>query len=747
MPAGTRKRAQEMSTVSGPLLEGRFTPPPARASLVPRRRLLEKIGAHDEPVVVLAAGPGYGKTTLLGQLQRAQDRPVAWLSLDRTDNDPTVLLSYLVAALALAVPVESRVFDTLSGRASARASAEALRHLTAAFSNAPAPFLLVLDDVHEVTEPEAVDVLVALWREVPRGSQVVIAGRSMASLPLARLRSQGLLLELGPADLAMDPDEAGALLRHTEVSLSQDEVSMLTERTEGWPAALYLAALAIRSGADRHEIVRSGRDRAIDDYLRTELIAHLDPHDAAFLAATAVLERLSGPLCDAVLERRDSRSRLAALAQTNLFVLPLDHRGHWYRCHPLVRELLLSERTSGDLAGRHRRASTWYEEEGDVDAAIEHAHRGGDLEAAARLVGAHGQPAIARGRDATARRWLSRFDDEALLRWPSLAIHGAWIHALRGEVAECLRFAELAEAGDEASEPLDGAASIASARAMLRSGMSRGGIGAMTSDALIAYELEPATSTWRPLAVTLFGVATSLGGDTQGAESLFAEATDAIGPTAGNPASSVAWAERATLARARGDLREADRSIERAREIVAERGLQGLATSALTLAVDARVGQQLGDLGRARSQIVAFHRLRPLLSGSLPWLAIQARIEAAHTLLGLADGSGAQTLLVEIDAIVRTNPDLGTFVEQIDDLRTQIGGQPAGTRGASTLTSAELRLLPLLPTHLSFPEIGERLFISRSTVKTQAISIYRKLGVSSRNEAVERAREVGLLPT
>ncbi len=749
MQTGSRVR-QGRTSPPGPLLESRFAPPPLRPGLVPRTSLLGRLSASEAPLVVLGAGAGYGKTTFLVQLTRAEARPTVWLSLDETDNDPLVLLSYLAAGLALAVPVESRVFNALSGRSSARVPTEALRYVAAAFSNAPAPFVFVLDDVHMVTDPAAVDVLGTVIREVPAGSRFVLAGRSLPSLPLARQRSQGRLLEIGPQELAMGADEAAALLRGAGVSLTDDEVIHLADRTEGWPAALYLAALAIASGEDRHQVMSfSGRDRSIADYLHAELVRHLDADDAAFLTDCAILERLSGQLCDAVLERADSASRLASLAETNLFVVPLDHQGHWYRCHQLFRELLLqdlAEQGPGRTAALHRRATAWLESHGDIDAAIEHAHRAGDVDTAARLVGANAQPAMTQGRDATVRRWLGRFDDAAMLRWPTIAIAGTWVFALRGDSAKAARFADLAEVGDEASVSLDGSASIASARAMLRSAMCRHGVEAMANDAALACELEPESSTWRPLAVTLLGVAALLGDDAHAAETLFAEATDMVGPSRGNPAVTVAWAERAALSRARGDLREAARSIERAEEIIAAKGLEEYATTALTSAVGARVALEAGDLDHARRALASVQRLRPYLSNALPWLAIHSRLEAAHALLGLAEAAGAHTLLIEIDAVLRTNPQMGTLIEQIDELRAQVRAQPVGGRGASTLTSAELRLLPLLPTHLSFPEIGERLFISRSTVKTQAISIYRKLGVSSRGAAVEQAREVGLLP-
>jgi LuxR family maltose regulon positive regulatory protein len=353
---------------------------------------------------------------------------------------------------------------------------------------------------------------------------------------------------------------------------------------------------------------------------------------------------------------------------------------------------------------------------------------------------------MARGRDATVRRWLSRFDDQTMLRWPTIAIEGAWVYALHGDPARSARLADIAEVGDEESGSLDGSASIASARAMLRAAMCRHGVDAMRSDAALAYELEPASSVWRPLAVGLLGMAAMLQSGAPEAETLFAEATDAVGPQAGSAALTISWAERASLSLARGDTREAARSVERAAEIVVAKGLAEYATTALTVAVSANVAIHAGDLDRAREQVAALHRLRPVLSNALPWLAIQARLEAARALLGLAEAAGAQTLLVEIDAVLRTHPQMGTLLGQVEELREQLRGQSAGQRGASTLTTAELRLLPLLPTHLSFPEIGERLFISRSTVKTQAISIYHKLGVSSRGAAVERAREVGLLP-
>ena len=277
-------------------------------------------GSRAPPLVLLSAGPGWGKTTLLAQWASRSQRPFAWVSVDEKDNDPIVLLTYVAAALDRVSRLDQSVFDAL---ASAGVSIEGtvVPRLGAALARMDEDLVLVLDDLHLLDNPASLDAIEALTRHVSEGSQMALSARGRPALPLGALRARGLALEIGPDDLRMDEAEARRLLSAGGLDLPDDQVAELTEHAEGWPAGLYLAALSIRARGLKAKgaATFSGSDRLVSDYLRSELLAHLPADDLRFLTRTAVLERMSGPLCDEVLEESGSAAILESLARSNLF--------------------------------------------------------------------------------------------------------------------------------------------------------------------------------------------------------------------------------------------------------------------------------------------------------------------------------------------------------------------------------------------------------------------------------------------
>jgi LuxR family transcriptional regulator, maltose regulon positive regulatory protein len=349
-------------------------------SLLIRRLMRDGCG----PVVSVVAPAGYGKTTLLAQWAEDNGQAFAWVSADEADNDPKVLLSYVAQALDGVQPVGGPVFDALASAASS-----VVPRLGSAFASMTVPVVLVLDDVHLLRNTECRAALSVLADHVPDGSRLVLAGRDEPPLRVPRLRAEGRITEIGPADLALTRDEAAALLRATGVVLSEDEVAELYLRTEGWPAGLYLAAMAIRAGDSPPGLAGSfgGDDRFITEYVESELLARISPRDREFLTRTAVLERMCGPLCEAVLGRPGAAADLAGLARSNLLLVPLDRRGAWYRYHHLFRDMLLAEleRTEPGLMPvlRHR-AAQWYLGNGVPEEAAEYSRPAGDAAQAAR---------------------------------------------------------------------------------------------------------------------------------------------------------------------------------------------------------------------------------------------------------------------------------------------------------------------------------------------------------------------------
>lgn len=711
----------------------------------------------DTPVVSFLAPPGYGKTTLLHQWAEVERRRFAWLSLDAKDNDPVVLLTYVALALDRIEPLGPGVYEAL---ASPRVSigSTLVPRLGAAISATTRPLVLVVDDVHLLHDRDGADALMTLAEHLPAGSQLAIVGRDAPTIAIARLRADGRVLEIGRDDLALDALEAASLMRGVGVTLPREQLNHLVDRTEGWPVGLYLAALSFQADGPEPSNPASiaGADRSVADYFRSEFLKNLSRRTVAFLTRTSVLHTLSGPLCDAVLERTGSARTLESVARRNLLLLPLDPEGHRYRYHHLFREMLradLERREPGIAPRLLRRAAGWCEEHGLTEDALDYAQDAGDADRAARLLPSVLLPAHNHGRLVTVRRWLDWFDERDLIEpYPTIAALGAGVLALMGDAIDAERWVAAAEPGADGPVIVEGGPVLADGvtpavalLAMVRATMLAHGTERLVHDAGLARERVPSGSPWRATALLVSGIAHLLTGDDAGADVDLLGAVE-VGEVSGSADTvAVALCERAIIAMALERWSAAHLDAERARSIVRRAHLDEYVTSALVHAVTARMAIHDGDPAGAHKSLVRAQRARVRLTYAIPWLAVQVRLELARAYRSLADPAGARTVLREVDEIFRRRPDLGVLGAQLADIREQLESVPVGAPGMSTLTAAELRLFPYLSTYLTFPEIGERLFLSRHTVKTQAISIYRKLGVSSRREAIERARELGLI--
>jgi LuxR family maltose regulon positive regulatory protein len=376
--------------VVGPLLTTKLHAPRRRRGRVARPRLVERLRRGDEAALTLVSAPaGFGKTTVLGDWLSAAataDRSVAWLSLDGRDNDPALFWAYLVAAVQTAMPdVGAGALALLS---SPQASAEAVvASLVNDLDAVPGDLVLVLDDYHVIESVEVHEGMAFMLEHLPVHVHLVIAGRADPPLPLARLRVRGELIELRAADLRFTPEEVAEYLTGSMgLVLSAGQVAALDSRTEGWIAALQLAALSMQGRADLTAFLTdfAGDDRYIVDYLVEEVLQRQPEQTRSFLLQTSILSRLSGPLCDAVTGRHDGRETLEALDRANLFLIPLDDRRRWYRYHHLFADVLqahLRGEQPDAVAGLHRRAADWHEANGDRGEAVHHALAGGDHDA------------------------------------------------------------------------------------------------------------------------------------------------------------------------------------------------------------------------------------------------------------------------------------------------------------------------------------------------------------------------------
>lgn len=731
-------------------LESKLCPPQLRAGAVRRASVLETLETSgSSPIISISAPPGYGKTTLLSQWASRSRRPFAWVSLDDLDNDPAVLLGNITTALARISPLDPAVLAALAPGA---AIATIIPGLGSALAKMEQSFALVLDDLHALINPECLDAVDSLVDRIPQGSQLVLCGRAGSPSRFATLRARGLLREIGPDVLRMDESQARELLRAADVELDDAELAELVERTEGWPAGLYLAALATHRGGEarlKDATAFRGDDRFVADYLRAELLAGLPAEELRFLTRTAVLERMCGPLCDAVLDAQGSAQILDSLERSNLFVMALDGNGSWYRCHQLFRELLQAElrRTEPALvADLLARAATWCDENGEPEPAVGYAQAAEDIERVAALVTAHGQSVYQRGQAVTVERWLDWLERHGgLEKSPLIAAQGAWLSAIRGQPASAERWMDWAQQGVGELEREIEREQVEPWLHLLRASLCQQGMAGMGADAQRAVDGFGRASPHWPTAAFLLALSHRFAGEDDRADDLFADIAGTAEATGAWNAASIALAERAFLAIERGDWLEAETRGEEASGIMRRAKMEDYPPNTSVYAATARVAIHRNEQSRADDLLTRAQRMRPQLTHIFAPYSIQVRLELARAYAARADVAGTRTLLREAGALLRRGADFGTLGEQTDELRSQLDSVEVRTPGASALTTAELRILPLLATHLTFREIGERLYLSRHTVKSHAISVYRKLDVTSRGEAVERARELGLL--
>jgi LuxR family maltose regulon positive regulatory protein len=468
-----------MTSVSVLTLEPKLQPHLGADAQVPREALLELLEASSRTPVAAVLGPaGYGKTTLLAQWAERDPRAFGWLTIDRRDNDPSVLLRDLAAAVDRIEPAGGEEPDALDAPG-VPAVDVVLSRLGSALSRAALPAVLVLDDVHLLHNQACLDAVTRLIDYLPAGSQLAMASRGEPPLPLARLRAEGRLVELGPDDLAMDHAEAGSLLAQADTDLARVDVAEVVRRTEGWPVALHFAALSLGGRRAATAAPLAGDDRFLVDYVQFELLSRLPPRLVTFLTQCSVLERLSGPLCDAVLGTTGSADLLESLARSNLLTTPLDRRRQWYRLHRLFRELLRTElgrREPDQAVELARRAAGWCDDNDLPEAAAEYAMAAGDTDRAARMVVDLALPTYAAGRLGQLKRWFGWFEANRLVeRYPQMAVLGAWVNAVAGRPATAERWADVAEGAAPGGAGAGPGPATDGPLALLRAALCRGG--------------------------------------------------------------------------------------------------------------------------------------------------------------------------------------------------------------------------------------------------------------------------------
>jgi LuxR family maltose regulon positive regulatory protein len=713
---------------------------------VSRAALIEAARSSGRRIVGITAPAGYGKSTLLAEWARAEDRPVAWVSLDRFDNDPATLLTSLAAAYCRAGLGSADLLTDAAGHGVSALSRAAPR-LASQIRASAVPFVLMLDDLHEVHSPAGHDVLGVVISAIPPGSQLAAASRDEQP-HLPRFRVSADALEFGAGDLALDAAGARQIFAHAHVTTTPELAVEAAERTEGWAAGLHLAALIAKENKSQAPTV-TGDDRYVADYLYSEALTGQPKAIQRFLRRTAVLDQLCGPLCEAVLGSSAAAAQLRRIEAHSLFLTPLDRQRQWYRYHALYREFLLGElrRTEPDfITVLHQRAADWYESNGFPALALEHLLHTDDWDRAVRLTAKLARPTYMAGQITTVQRWLAALGDANIARYPPLAVLACWESVLTGDTTRAERRAAVVDAAFFDGGPVDGTASFDSARALLRGAMCASGPERMMADAAYCVAQEPAWSPWRDSALWLLAEAHLLAGHLDEARALFAEASTVAAGMSNWDEVTANEAELAWLAMDRGEWMEAADRLKVALGTIEAQRLHDYVFSLTAFAGAARLALHHGDVKEARRQLAQAMRGRPAATYLLPYHAVRLRLQLARVYLALAEQGTVRQLLREIDDIVSRRPALGTLIDEVKDFRGVLESRAAPrATGTVPLTPAELRLLPYLQTHLTADMIAQRLFLSSHTVKTEVKAIYRKLGVSSRNDAVQRATAIGLL--
>jgi LuxR family maltose regulon positive regulatory protein len=750
--AKTGERVEaDRSEASGPvLLETKLTRPPLRSEYVARPELVELLReGEDRSLTVVAAPPGFGKTTLLAAWLGEANR-VAWLSLDQDDNDPARFFIYAVAALRSVEPELGAQALAAQRTPGAGLVDVVLPILLNELAAQATEIVLVLDDYQLITNDEIHEALAYLIERVPSSFRLVLATREDPPLPLGRLRARGQLAELRAEQLRFSDEETSAFLNDAlGLGLSAQDIQRLQVRTEGWPAALYLAALTLRGQTDPTSLIDAfaGDDRHVVDYLTSEVLARLPAERRSFLLRTSILTRLCGPLCDAVAETQGSDRILDELERSNLLLVPLDGKREWYRYHQLFADLLRHElqRTEPEsIPALHRRASSWCGEAGLIVEAANHANAAGDIDAAVELVGRHWSFFLDQGQLTTVSRWLDALPPKVIADNRMLCFAAAMVTSHMRRLDEAERWLEAADKapavsnGDASGPPLE------ALRAWLR--LLRGDIDGTIAAARLAIATEPGTALPAQLM---------LGSALWWAQQL-AEARTLV-ESAGRTAEAAGLAGpaifmlgvRAAIEFELGDAAQAEAFARQALELTRRADMEQHPFSATAHIVTGRVQARQGARNEASAQIER-------------GIQLAERVNAWHVqtygVLGLAEIShsahepaAARRLLARARAIVGTLRDAdavaGARIEQTERALRLRPVRETGADGAPywELSERELAVLRLLASKLSQREIAGELYVSFNTVKTHTRAIFRKLGVVSRAEAVERARELGLI--
>ncbi len=736
---------------SVPLAEAKLAAPRLRTELVARPRLSVALDAPEgAPVTLVAAPAGYGKTTAVRAWCATRRASPAWLTLDAGDNDPGRLWSYAATAVDRAHKGLGRgALERLRAGGSIEGAVDALLNAIATVDEV---IPIVLDEMQAVTDGECLATIDLALGHLPPNARMVVISRADPELGLSRLRGRGDLLELRAAELAFTLSETRELVvDRTGIELAPDEVELLWERTEGWPAALVFACSWLRSTPDARRAMHDfgGSHRFVVDYLTHEVLEALDADARSFLLSASVLGRFTPELCDGVLGRSDSAALLARLERSNLFVARLEHGG-WSRVHSLFAEFAATQLESaepGAGAAIHARAAAWLRSRGLFVEAAEHAAASGNHEVVAQLLVENHLPLIRSGRAGSLLRWVRTMPNEKLVEHPLLAVGAATASLITGQsVLEQRRLLHLADRA-RAKHPERVGPYVEAAAAMVRAGSVDGDVGSAVASGRRAVELAEAGAD-DVLVGALAALARALyfAGELDEAWATAIRAVEHPDAERRPPGHAAARSTLALVAADRGRLRAARTHAEKARAIV---GKVGTSRSWIGASAAVAIGAVLAGEGihaAAERELAYAERVFEDEVATVHHAWVLALLAGVRCRRGRLDAAEAALLLARGEVAELADPgSVRLLVEDVQRRLQEARSQALDGAVLELPSAAELAVLRLLSSDLSVRQIGGELYLSPNTIRSHTRALYRKLGVNSRTEAVARANALGLL--
>ena len=727
------------------LLVTKFDRPAPTPHHVTRERVAALFPDVPRAVTAIIAPAGYGKTTALARWVSTLEINTAWLRLDQADRDPARFGSHLAEAVNQsshgALP---SVVSAALGATGTVGGASRVTPLLNYVAGRDRPFHVVLDDYHHAASPDVDEVVRYLLTHAPRTLRLCLTSRSQPDLQLTRLRGAGDLTELTADELAFDAAETSQVLnRIAGINVTVDEAAHVHQATEGWPVMVALIAHAIAARRDTalSQILQDA-ERELDSYVLEEVLASCDVDEIDFVRATSILDQVTGPLADVICEQPGSGARLAELARLGFPLERFESGGPWYRFHQHVaqtlREQLANSMSAAGIRDLHCRAAIWLEEADDTEASLDHALLGGDYERAARLFDRWWLGLVNRGQVQAVRGWLSRMPRETVAGDPALALATAWTNLMAGELDTVSSFLASARSfvGDEPTLP--GASSVASGVALIETLYYRMA-GRLTNacdsaEVALGYETEP-DATGRARALAYAGVCRFWKGQFDHASRLLNHAVG-VGDRFGQSMARLLALGYLGLIEAEHDSNEGLRSIVAdAEALIDEAGLHFHPTAAPALTASAFLAAAEGRHDEALTKLEAALAVASIQAE--PGLLAYVNVACAQLLDKLGRDEEAERRRLLADGLCRRAEDVGFIASRCG---THSGAQVAPD---VSLTGREISVLELLSSSLSLPEIAAELFVSHNTVKTHVQSLYRKLGVSKREDAVRVAAALG----